>query len=139
MEGCGPCEATRPEWKKIKSNLEEQYKNNNDVVIVDVNKDLAPLLNHIGSIDGFPTMKYINNKGQNIEPYESSSIKTKDRSADSFVNWIESKITKVVDNGSPKKLHSRLSRKKYYKKRSKSSHSQKGGRRSRRRKGTRTR
>jgi thiol-disulfide isomerase/thioredoxin len=139
MEGCGPCEATRPEWAKIKSNLGEQYKDNNDVVIVDMNKDLAPLLNHIGSIDGFPTMKYINNKGDNIETYESSSIKNKDRSVDSFVNWIESKITKVVDNGSPKKLHSRLSKKKNLRsKKGKSRRSQKGGRRTRRR-GTRRR
>ncbi len=30
--------------------------------------------------------------GNTIEAYEDSSIKNKDRSSDSFVNWIESKI-----------------------------------------------
>ena len=25
MEGCGPCNATRPEWSKIKSVLEKKY------------------------------------------------------------------------------------------------------------------
>ena len=27
MEGCGPCNATRPEWKKLETALNHQYKN----------------------------------------------------------------------------------------------------------------
>jgi hypothetical protein len=26
MEGCGPCNATRPEWAKIESALKDQYR-----------------------------------------------------------------------------------------------------------------
>ena len=37
MEGCGPCNATRPEWKKIQNVLEEKYKHKyNDIVVVDI-------------------------------------------------------------------------------------------------------
>ena len=94
MEGCGPCNATRPEWAKMSSALKHQYAKNNDVVIVDMNKDLLPSVKHIGSVEGFPTMKYITNNGNKIETYEDSAIKNKDRSSDSFINWVESKILK---------------------------------------------
>lgn len=92
MEGCGPCNATRPEWAKMCSALKDQYANNKDVAIIDMNKDNLSSVKHLGSVEGFPTMKYITNKGNTIEAYEDSSIKNKDRSSDSFVNWIESKI-----------------------------------------------
>ena len=39
MEGCGPCNATRPEWAKIESALKDQYAKNNTLVIIDINKD----------------------------------------------------------------------------------------------------
>ena len=29
MEGCGPCNATRPEWKKIENVLKNKYNNSN--------------------------------------------------------------------------------------------------------------
>jgi serine/threonine protein kinase len=41
MEGCGPCNATRPEWKKLESALKEQYSNNDNLVVVDLNKDFS--------------------------------------------------------------------------------------------------
>jgi hypothetical protein len=37
MEGCGPCNATRPEWKKIESALKDQYAKNDKLIVVDVN------------------------------------------------------------------------------------------------------
>jgi hypothetical protein len=40
-------------------------------------------------------MKYISNYGKKVEPYEKSSINRKDRSLDSFVNWIETNINSV--------------------------------------------
>lgn len=94
MEGCGPCNATRPEWSKMSSALNHQYAKNNDVVIIDMNKDLLPSVKHVGSVEGFPTMKYITNNGNIMESYEDSAIKNKDRSSDSFINWVESKILK---------------------------------------------
>jgi hypothetical protein len=92
MEGCGPCNATRPEWTKMGTLMQKQYKNDKDLVIIDINKDFSDGIKHIGSIDGYPTMKYIGKKGKHIQTYEDSSINTKDRSSDSFVNWIESKL-----------------------------------------------
>lgn len=98
MEGCGPCNATRPEWAKIESALKEQYANNDKLVVIDVNKDFISKVNNLGSIDGFPTMKYIGNRGKIIENYEDSGINKKDRSVDSFINWIENKIFKYKSN-----------------------------------------
>ena len=95
MKGCGPCNATRPEWEKLESTLKSQYSKNNKLVIIDINKDFIDKVKQIGSIDGFPTMKYISNYGKKVEPYENSSISRKDRSLDSFVNWIETNINTV--------------------------------------------
>jgi thiol-disulfide isomerase/thioredoxin len=95
MEGCGPCNATRPEWEKIGQALREQYSKNDNLTIIDVNQYYLPKIKHIGNIDGFPTMKYIGNYGKIEESYENSPIKKKDRSVSSFINWIESKITLI--------------------------------------------
>ena len=95
MKGCGPCNATRPEWEKIEPTLKSQYAKNNKLVVIDINKDYIGKIKHIGSIDGFPTMKYISNYGKKVEPYETSTITTKDRSLDSFINWIETNINTV--------------------------------------------
>jgi thiol-disulfide isomerase/thioredoxin len=86
MHGCGPCNATRPEWNKIKPKLEKKYSNNNNIIVVDVNKDFMDKIKYIGDIDGFPTMKYITNKGNQVENFDDG------RTVDSFIKWIESKI-----------------------------------------------
>lgn len=96
MEGCGPCNATRPEWAKIDSALRDQYAKNDKLVVIDINKDFLSSIKHIGKVDGFPTMKYIGNYGKTVESYENSSVKQKDRSISSFINWIESKINKMI-------------------------------------------
>jgi len=121
MEGCGPCNATRPEWAKLESALQNQYAKNNKLVIVDVNKDYLSDIKHIGPVDGFPTMKYIGNYGKKVESYEDSSISKKDRSIDSFINWIESKINIVLSttpSSSPHNVYRRImkSEKQSYKK-----------------------
>lgn len=106
MDGCGPCNATRPEWEKLEHILKEQYANNDNLVIVDVNRIFLPKLKKVGPIDGFPTMKYI--KNGKIETYENSSIGKKDRSTDSFINWIESNINTVVSTTSPYDVYNRI-------------------------------
>jgi len=114
MEGCGPCNATRPEWAKIESALKDQYAKNDELVVIDVNKDFLSNIKNIGKIDGFPTMKYIGNYGKIIEPYEQSSVKKQDRSISSFIDWIESKINKIVSTTqttSAKHVYDRLSKK----------------------------
>jgi thiol-disulfide isomerase/thioredoxin len=111
MEGCGPCNATRPEWAKLESALKNQYAKNNSLVIIDINKDLVSDIKHIGSIDGFPTMKYIGDHGKEVETYENSSVSKKDRSIDSFINWVENKINTVVSTtptSSPYKVYNRI-------------------------------
>jgi thiol-disulfide isomerase/thioredoxin len=100
MEGCGPCNATRPEWNKIKDILEEKYINNNNIVVIDVNNNFLKDLKYIGEVDGFPTLKYISENGNKVENYEDASIDNKDRSVDSFIKWIESKIDKNKKGGS---------------------------------------
>jgi thiol-disulfide isomerase/thioredoxin len=111
MEGCGPCNATRPEWKKLVSALKDNYDKKDNLVVVDLNKDLlSEIINKkIGNIDGFPTMKYL--KDGKIETYENSTISKKDRSIDSFINWIESKINTVVSTSSPQNVYNRIIRK----------------------------
>ena len=111
MEGCGPCNATRPEWEKIESALKSQYKKNNKLVVIDVNKDYLSNIKHIGEVDGFPTMKYVGNNGKIIETYENSSIKQKDRHINSFIDWIESKINDVVSTtSSPHHVYKRIAK-----------------------------
>jgi thiol-disulfide isomerase/thioredoxin len=123
MEGCGPCNAARPEWSKMAHTLQKQYANNKDIVIIDLNKDLLPLVKNVGDVSGFPTMKYITNKGHTVESYEDSSIKTKDRTVDSFINWIESKVLKgkIVSTNmpGPEHVYKRLSKKEKTKKKNK--------------------
>ena len=38
MEGCGPCNETRPEWSKLKNILSNHPKN---VIVVSIDKDLT--------------------------------------------------------------------------------------------------
>ncbi len=119
MEGCGPCNATRPEWKKIESALKDQYAKNDKLIVVDVNKDFLSNIKNIGEVDGFPTMKYIGDHGKTIESYENSSLKKKNRSVSSFINWIELKINTVVSTSptsSAKNVYNRILKSKKYRK-----------------------
>jgi thiol-disulfide isomerase/thioredoxin len=119
MEGCGPCNATRPEWKKIETALKDQYAKNDKLIVIDVNKDFLSNIKNIGEVDGFPTMKYIGDHGKTIESYENSSVKKKNRSVTSFINWIEIKINKVVSTSptnSAKNVYNRILKSKKHRK-----------------------
>lgn len=95
MEGCGPCNATRPEWKKLENVLSHKHKHNNNIVIVDVDQDVLKSLKYIkNQPKGFPSMQHICKKGHHSENYEDSGISNKDRSIDSFVEWIEHHVKK---------------------------------------------
>lgn len=111
MEGCGPCNATKPEWFKLESALENNNHRDDDLVIVDINQQMLPGIKNLGNIEGFPTMKYFSKKGKQVENYEDSSIRDKDRSIDSFINWIESNITEVKSTNpasNPQMVYNRL-------------------------------
>ena len=91
MEGCGPCNATRPEWKKLENVLKDDILNKN-ILIVDMDKDILEKVSNIGSSPkGFPTIRYISNK--DVEDFEDSELSDEDknRNIDSFVKWINLK------------------------------------------------
>lgn len=116
MVGCAPCNATKPEWKMMGETIQKQYKNDENLVIIDADQELMSHIKMIGDVQEFPTLKYITNNGNTIESYEDSDIRTKDRSSDSFINWVESKlldgkIVSVTPDTSPHHVLKRLSRK----------------------------
>jgi hypothetical protein len=96
MVGCGPCNATRPEWKKMCQVLENKYSSNDNVAILDLDSKFMNEVKGIGDINGFPSMKYISNNGNKIELYEDSNIPDKKRTSDSFINWIDSKVLSPI-------------------------------------------
>uniref|UniRef100_A0A6C0I8Q7 Thioredoxin domain-containing protein n=1 Tax=viral metagenome TaxID=1070528 RepID=A0A6C0I8Q7_9ZZZZ len=110
MDGCGPCNATRPEWAKLESALKTQYKHNNRLVIASVNSKVVDSVKYIGDINGFPTILYLSQNGKQMEQYESSSIKDKQRNVDCFMNWVESHVGKVVSESSHQNVLKRITK-----------------------------
>jgi thiol-disulfide isomerase/thioredoxin len=107
MEGCGPCNSTRPEWSKLK-NVLKNTKNNNNIVIVDMDQVLSNKLKGIKQPNAFPTMRYITNSGMEVENYEDSSITNKDRTIDSFVEWINVKTKDNNIKGGKKTINNKM-------------------------------
>ena len=97
MDGCGPCNQVRPEWKKLENVLRNhkinpKYKN---VVIVDINKDmLEKARTNIKSPIGFPTITFVSKNGSIQESFEESNSPNKNREIDAFVSWINTKLQK---------------------------------------------
>jgi hypothetical protein len=91
MEGCGPCNATRPEWTKIQNVLSPNFLKRDDIIIASIDHTLAEKLKNIEAPSSFPTMRFITNGGKDIENYEDSSMNRKDRTIDSFIEWIKLK------------------------------------------------
>lgn len=112
MEGCGPCNETRPEWSKLENVLSQDFLDRDDIYIYSIDYTLLDDKDQdktkiIQSPSSFPTMRFITNAGKSVENYEDSSIENKDRSIDSFIEWIKSKsgeenITKSEHNGGRK-------------------------------------
>lgn len=126
MNGCGPCNATKPEWAKLE-NVLKKYADDESVAIVDMDKDILPKLElkDFKEPVGFPTIVKIHNKKQ--KSYEDSphlSDEEKDRTVDSFVKWIEKElkngeIEEKQDGGkrkNPKNIIKTRRHKKYNKK-----------------------
>ena len=98
MEGCGPCAATRPEWAKLKNVLSDDFLNRDDIVVASIDHELCEQLKNLKSKPpSFPTMRFITGGGDDVENYEDSSIENKDRTVDSFVEWIKLKSGEDVD------------------------------------------
>ena len=132
MEGCGPCNAARPEWAKLKNVLSNNFLNREDIVIISIDKDLTDKLKNIGKEPfGFPTIRYIANEGKINENYEDSDITIKDRTIDSFVEWVKTKsgennITKSEDSNAYPKHYKNATRKKRTKSKTKKHYGGKG-------------
>jgi thiol-disulfide isomerase/thioredoxin len=98
LVGCGPCNMTKPEWKKVAR--EYKYNDNNKgVVMVDIDQTNLDKINPVignYNVSGFPTILYIHKN--KVIPYENSNIKNKNRTAESFREWINSYINKMKSN-----------------------------------------
>jgi len=95
MDGCGPCNLTIPQWDNISKSdkLNDHLKHGDDVVTVRINKDLFPLLDNMGSEPGgFPSLRHVTK--DRVEEFEDWESPIKERSTDSFVEWIQDKISK---------------------------------------------
>jgi thiol-disulfide isomerase/thioredoxin len=115
MEGCGPCNATRPEWSKLKNVLSNDILNDDEIVIVSIDQELTNKLKNIKSEpSSFPTMRFMTNAGENVENYEDSNISKKDRTIDSFVEWIQNKTDKHVKTKKLKNMRGGKKTKKKY-------------------------
>ena len=115
MDGCGPCNQTKPKWDDMKNKI----KNKDDVVVVRINNKLFPLLKKMGSEPaGYPSIRYVSRNG--IEEYEDCTASgVKDRSTDSFLRWIQHKTGSKLNR---KPGYSKTTRRRH-----KRSRSQRGG------------
>jgi hypothetical protein len=80
-------------------------------VIADVDQEFLKEIKYLTSQPkGFPTIRYISDKGKTSEDYEDCpDVKDKDRKIDSFVEWIESKMSK--QKGGKRKRRTKRNRK----------------------------
>ena len=116
MEGCGPCNMTRPEWGKLKNVLPKDEK----IMIVDVDQTLLDQLTSIKEKPvGFPTMLYI--EGNQVENYEGG------RTITDFVKWIQGKKKTEQKGGKSRKLGNPRKTKKSKKHRKTRKHGKKTG------------
>jgi hypothetical protein len=99
LEGCGPCNNTKPNWKKIKDSLSNDIKDEK-VIIAEIDQKMFEKLGgNVGKEPmGYPCLRYIH--GDKIEEYDDCNIEKKDRSTESFVKWIESKVDKTNNSKS---------------------------------------
>lgn len=88
LVGCGPCNMTKPEWKKTAEEFDYRDQDKGIVMAHIDQNNLDRIHGVVGnySISGFPTMLHVRNN--EISSYEDSNVKNKNRSADSFREWI---------------------------------------------------
>lgn len=120
MEGCGPCNETRPEWSKLKNVLSNNFLNKENIVILSIDKDLFGKLKHASKEPmSFPTIRFMTNAGEKMETYEDSEVSNKDRKIDSFVEWIKLKTGENNITRDEKGSHNFTKSKKFTHKRNK--------------------
>lgn len=112
LVGCGPCNMTKPEWKKVANSF--GYRDDNKGIVmahIDQNNldKIHPVVGNY-PISGYPTMLHIH--GNKIIPYEESNIKNKNRTAESFREWINQyvKMSGVNTNNTINNRESKMER-----------------------------
>ena len=88
LVGCGPCNMTKPEWKKVANSFGYRDDNKGVVMAHIEQNNLDRIRDVVGnySVSGFPTMLHVHKN--KITSYEDSNVKNKNRSAESFREWI---------------------------------------------------
>jgi hypothetical protein len=101
LVGCGPCNMTKPEWKKVAGEF-DYHDQNKGVVMVHIDQNnLDRIHDVVGNypVSGFPTMLHVHKN--KITSYEDSNVNNKNRSAESFREWINKYVNMSgVSNGS---------------------------------------
>jgi hypothetical protein len=100
LVGCGPCNMTKPEWKKVADSFDYRDENKGVVMAHIDQNNLDRIHGVVGnySVSGFPTMLHVHKN--KISSYEDSNVKNKNRSAESFREWINQyvKMSGINDN-----------------------------------------
>jgi thiol-disulfide isomerase/thioredoxin len=83
MQGCGACEAMKPEWEKFEDELSKEKYNSYDVLVARVRSDYLNDVkcDHSGLI-GFPTILKLMN-GQKVSEYDGK------RTKEGFIGFFE--------------------------------------------------
>jgi len=91
MVECGPCNATRPEWSKLK-NIFKKYKKSDNIIIADIENTVAMKYSKefkpIEVPNGFPTIIFVADAGKTVEHFGNNT----ERNIDEFAKWINEKI-----------------------------------------------
>ena len=104
MDGCSPCNDTKPNWTNIKKYLKREHAQIGEIVVAQINQNLFKELQNVGKEPmGYPCFRYI--KNHTIEEYENCGIAKTDRTTESFTEWIDSKLKGHVKNKTQKAHH----------------------------------
>ena len=111
LVGCGPCNMTKPEWKKVANSFDYRYDKQGIVMAHIDQNNLDRIHGVVGnySVSGFPTMLHVHKN--KISSYEDSNVKNKNRSAESFKEWINQYVNmNGVGNNKRQPMMERLHR-----------------------------
>jgi thiol-disulfide isomerase/thioredoxin len=100
-DGCPPCDAMKPEWKKACEQFRQQYKcKDNDAnertVIANVDDKGIQYLNKVfHKIEGTPTIMYMSNKNNKrvLREYRGKNAK---RTSAHLLKWIRSSLSESI-------------------------------------------